>query len=128
MQKYLIQKTIEAEPMLRTEAEARLGREIDAPIRETVGYLSCDMDKLKWDWVPQNNFEGKPFNTPLEQLMVFSSQLEYWQRFFSAYNKNKTNISQQERLQIYKINRHMEFFADAIKKVININQIKQAGL
>lgn len=124
MKKYLIQKTIEAEPMLRAAAEARLGYEIDGSIHDNVGYLSCDMEKLKWDWIPESKFDGKPFNTPLEQLMAFGSQLEYWQNYFLTYNKNKTNLTPQERQQIYKINRHMEFFADAVKKVININQIQ----
>lgn len=125
MKKYLIQKTLEAEPMLKTEAEARLGHEIEVPKNDNVGYLYCDMSTLKWVWIPESRFDGKPFNSILEQLMVFDSQLKYWQNFFLTYSKEKGNVAIPERQQIYRINRHLKLFVDAIQKVININQLQK---
>lgn len=63
MKKYLVQKTLEAEPMLQYEAEARLGREINNQTKDSAGFLVCDMETLKWDWIAESMFNGKPCDT-----------------------------------------------------------------
>lgn len=125
MKKYLIQKTIEAEPMLKAAAEARLGREIDSERKDNMGYLTCDMETLQWTWVPESKFEGKPCDTPLEKLEALQGQMASWKNFFATYNKNKPNMTLQERNWIYQANRHVDFFMETISKIININQIQQ---
>lgn len=125
MKKYLIQKTIEAEPMLKTAAEARLGHEIDTS-KDNLGYLTCDMETLQWSWIPESQFEGKPCETPLEKLEILRKQIASWKNFFATYNKNKSNITPQERNWVYQTNRHVDFFLDTINKIININQIQQS--
>ena len=89
MKKYLVQNVIEAEPMLRSEAEARLGHEVEGNKKETNGFLTCDLNQLKWNWISDKHFRGDPFETQTDQLMVCYKQLEYWQEFFRTYNKTK---------------------------------------
>jgi hypothetical protein len=128
MKKYLVQNVIEAEPMLKTEAEARLGHEIEGNKKEVEGFLTCDLNKLKWGWVSQNRFRGDPFDTQSEQLMVCYKQLEYWQEFFRTYNKIKSkesNLPQAEQARVYKANRHIKLLLSTIKEIININLIQR---
>lgn len=123
MKKYLVQKTLEAEEMLQFEAEARLGREIDNPSKEYMGFLTCDTATLKWDWIPESQFDGKPCDTPLENVFLFQDFISKWQTFFRKYPKVKERISQDERLQVYQINRHLKAIDTAMQKILNLNII-----
>lgn len=125
MKKYLIQKTIEAEPMFQYEAEARLGREIDNNTKEDAGFLTCNMDNLQFDWVPESKFEGRAFDAPDERMFYLYDKLAEWQTFFRNYTKSKARISQDERLQIYLINRHLKAVSTALGKVLNINTLSK---
>ena len=121
-----MQKTLEAEPMLQYEAEARLGREIDNPTNDAMGFLVCDLETLKWDWVPENHFQGRPCDTPLENTFIFQNMVDKWKTFFRQYPKNKKDISQYERLQVYQINKHLKALDAAVCKILNLNIINNA--
>lgn len=123
MKKYLMQKTLEAEEMLQFEAEARLGREINNQSKESMGFLTCDTKTLKWDWIPESAFDGKPCDTPSENVFLFKDFINKWQLFFRKYPKIKEHISQDERLQVYQINRHLKAIDTAMSKILNINII-----
>lgn len=123
MKKYLVQKTFEVEPMLQYEAEARLGHEINNPSKEYMGVLTCDTETLKWDWVPETHFRGKPCETPLDNAFLFRDFITQWQTFFRKYPKIKEHLSQNERLQVYQINRHLKAIDTAIQKILNLNII-----
>lgn len=125
MKKYLIQKEIEAEPMLQFEAEARLGREIDNKSQEDMGFLTCNMQTLQFDWVRESLFEGKAFDTPNERMFYLYNKLSEWQTFFRQYTKVNTKISQDERLQVYLINRHIKAMLVSLCKILNINTLKE---
>lgn len=128
MKKYLVQNVIEAEPMLRSEAEARLGHEVGGNKKETNGFLTCDLNQLKWNWISDKRFRGDPFETQTDQLMVCYKQLEYWQEFFRTYNKTKAkegNLSQAEQLRVYKAKRHVKLLMETLKEIININLIQR---
>jgi hypothetical protein len=123
MKKYLVQKTLEAEEMLQYEAEARLGREINNQTKECMGFLTCNIETLEWDWEPETTFRGKPCDTPLENAFLFQDFVSKWQTFFRKYPKIKENISQDERLQVYQINRHLKAINVAIQKILNCSII-----
>lgn len=128
MKKYLVQNVIEAEPMLRSEAEARLGHEVGGNKKETNGFLTCDLNQLKWNWISDKRFRGDPFETQTDQLMVCYKQLEYWQEFFRTYNKTKAkegNLPQAEQLRVYKAKRHVKLLMETLKEIININLIQR---
>lgn len=128
MKKYLVQNVIEAEPMLRSEAEARIGHEVGGNKKETNGFLTCDLNQLKWNWISDKRFRGDPFETQTDQLMVCYKQLEYWQEFFRTYNKTKAkegNLSQAEQLRVYKAKRHVKLLIETLKEIININLIQR---
>lgn len=128
MKKYLVQNVIEAEPMLRSEAEAKLGHEVGGNKKETNGFLTCDLNQLKWNWISDKRFRGDPFETQTDQLMVCYKQLEYWQEFFRTYNKTKAkegNLSQAEQLRVYKAKRHVKLLMETLKEIININLIQR---
>lgn len=125
MKKYLIQKIVEAEPMLKMEAEARLGREVNGNKKDSLGYLVCGMTDLKWDWVSQRKFHGIAFNTPNDKMIVWLKQLEEWQKFFKDYSKKKERTSNMERIRIYQTNRHIKSLIESVKAIININLIQQ---
>lgn len=125
MKKYLIQKEIEAEPMLQFEAEARLGREIDNKSQEDMGFLTCNMQTLQFDWIRESLFEGKAFDTPNERMFYLYNKLSEWQTFFRQYTKTNTKISQDERLQVYLINRHIKAMLVSLCKILNINTLKE---
>ena len=122
MKKYIIQKTIEAEPMLRYEAEARLGREIDS--NQDDGFLVCDMAKLKFDWVSEANFHARPFDSETERMFFLHGKIDEWQKFLSKYAKENHQISQAERTQICLIGRHMRAIRTSLTKILNINALK----
>lgn len=123
MRKYLVQKTLEAEPMLQYEAEARLGREIDNTTSDPMGFLVCDLETLQWDWIPESKFQGKPCDTPLENVFLFQNAIDKWKTFFHQYPKNKKDMSQYERLQVYQINKHLKALDAATCKILNQNII-----
>ena len=125
MKKFLVQKTIEAEPMLKHEAETKLGKEIGGNKKDSLGFLTCDMNSLQWEWTPQNKFDGVPFDTQMEQLAAFMNQLKYWETFFKKYNKAKINLTKSEQLRVYKANRHIKSLLTTVKEIININLIQQ---
>lgn len=127
MKKYLIQKEIEAEPMLQFEAEARMGREIDNGSNEDMGYLTCDMQTLQFNWVQESKFEGKPFDSSYEQMLYLYNKLAWWQTFFRQYTKSNTKVSHDERLQTYLINRHIKAMITSLGKILNINTLKRAS-
>lgn len=124
MKKYLIQKEIEAEPMLQFEAEARMGREIDNDSNEDVGFLTCDMLTLQFDWVQGSKFEGKPFDSAHEKMLHLYNKLTWWQTFFRQYTKVNNKLSQDERAQAYLINRHIKAMIASLCKILNINTLK----
>lgn len=121
MKKYIIQKTIEAEPMFKYEAEARLGHELSGKVKDAMGYLVCDMNGLKWDWVSEEKFSGVPCNTPQEQLMLFLKQLRQWISFFEKYTKIKINVDRQERLWVYNAIKHLKLLNTTLMKLLNKN-------
>lgn len=121
MKKYLVQKTLEAEPMLQYEAEARLGREIDNRTKDSAGFLVCDMQTLKWDWIADSMFNGKPCETMTENTFIFQNELSKWKTFFGKYTKEKEGITQTERLHVYQINRHLKALSAITNKILNIN-------
>ena len=123
MKKYLIQKEIEAEAMFQFEAEARMGQEIDNDTQEDNGFLTCDMQTLQFDWVRESKFEGRPFDTPTEKMFYLHDKLPIWQAFFRQYTKANKRISQDERLQVYLINRHLKAIDMALNKILNINTL-----
>ena len=123
MKKYLVKKTLEADPMLQYEAEARLGREIDNTTSDAMGFLVCDLETLKWDWVPESQFKGKPCDSPLENMFLFQNAIDKWKAFFHQYPKNKKGIPQCERLQVYQINKHLKAINAAACKILNLNII-----
>lgn len=125
MKKYLIHKTIEAEPMLQFEAEARMGREIDNNSKEDMGFLTCDMQTLQFDWVQESKFEGRAFDSPNERMFYLYDKLTEWQTFFRQYTKVNANMSQDERLQVYLINRHIKAMITSLCKILNINTLKE---
>lgn len=127
MKKYLIQKEIEAEPMLQFEAEARLGREIDNKSQENMGFLTCNMQTLQFDWVRESLFEGRAFDTPNERMFYLYSKLSEWQIFFRQYTKVNSKMSQDERLQVYLINRHIKALLASLCKILNINTLKETA-
>lgn len=118
-----MQKTLEAEPMLQYEAEARLGREVSNTTNDAMGFLVCDMETLQWDWIPESQFRGKPCDTPLENTFIFQNAIDKWRTFFHQYPKNQKDISQYERLQIYQINKHLKAIDAAVCKILNLNII-----
>lgn len=124
MKKYLIQQTIEAEPMYQYEAEARMGREIDNNSREDYGYLTCDPATLQFDWVKESDFKGKLFDSPLDRMYCLHNMLSEWEMFFREHTKNNRRISQDERLQVYLINRHLKALDRALSKILNINALQ----
>lgn len=128
MKKYLVQKTLEAEPMLQYEAEARLGREINNQTKDSAGFLVCDMKTLKWDWIAESMFNGKPCDTISENTYIFQNELNKWRTFFYKYTKEKEHITQAERLQVYQINKHLKALSVAINKIMNINILNTQNL
>lgn len=108
-------------PMLQYEAEARLGREVNNTSKNATGYLVCDTDTLKWDWIAEQAFKGKPCDTITENTFIFHDEINKWQAFFHKYPKEKDGISQSERLQVYQINRHLKALNAAVQKILNIN-------
>lgn len=121
-----MQKTLEAEPMLQYEAEARLGREINNTTNDAMGFLVCDLETLQWDWIPEAHFQGKPCDTTLENTFIFQNMIDKWKTFFHQYPKNKKDISQYERLQVYQINKHLKALDMAVSKILNLNIINNA--
>lgn len=121
MKKYIIEQTVEAEPMFQYEAEARMGREINNKSKEDNGFLTCNMKTLQFDWVNESNFKGKPFDSDVEKMAYIYQKLNEWQTFFRQYTKVNKKISQDERLQIYHINRHFKALNVALNKILNIN-------
>lgn len=128
MKKYVIQKTIEAEPMFKYEAEARLGRELGGKVKDAMGFLVCDMNGLKWDWVPEEKFGGVPCDTPQEQLMLFLKQLRQWISFFEKYTKIKISVDKQERLWVYNVIKHLKLLNTTLMKLLNKNYIDTTTL
>lgn len=128
MKKYTIQKTIEAEPMFKYEAEARLGHELEGKAEDAAGFLVCDMNGLKWNWVPEEKFTGVPCDTPQEQLMVFLRQLREWTSFFEKYNKIKAGVDKQERLWVYNTVKHLKLLNTTLMKILNKNYIDTTTL
>lgn len=120
-----MQKIVEAEPMLKMEAEARLGREIKGNKNDSLGYLVCGITDLKWDWVSQRKFHGTVFDSSNDKMIVLLRQLEEWQKFFKDYSKKKERTSNAERQRIYQTNRHIKSLIDLVKAIININLIQQ---
>lgn len=120
-----MQKTLEAEPMLQYEAEAKLGREIDNASDKDMGFLTCDMETLQWDWVPEASFKGKPCETAMENVFLFQTAINDWTTFFRQYTKNNRGMPQEERLQVYQINRHLKAIKAATDKILNINIINK---
>lgn len=123
MKKYLVQKTLEAMPMLQCEAEARLGREVVNKSKSDAGYLICDTNTLQWDWVAEQSFNGQPCDTITENTYIFHNEINKWETFFHKYSKEKEGVSQEERRQVYQINRHLKALDAAIRKILNINII-----
>ena len=123
MKKYLMQKTLEAKPMLQFEAEARLGREVNNTNGNPLGFLICDTDTLQWDWIPEEQFHYKPCETIEENTFIFKNEIDKWQTFFHQYSKNKKGISQSERMQVYQINKHLRAIDTAVCKILNENII-----
>lgn len=123
MKKYILQQTIEAKPMVKSEAESKLGHDITNGNSEERGFLTCDMDNLQFGWVTESQFNGKPFDTPHEQMYYLHNKLEEWQTFFRSYTK-ENKMSQDERLQVYLINRHLKSLVSSLSKILNIEQIK----
>lgn len=128
MKKYLIHKTVEAEPMLQFEAEARLGREIDNTTKEDAGFLTCNMDNLQFDWVPESEFGGRAFDSLDEQMFYLHEKLSEWHTFFTSYTKNKPSATKDEKLQVYLINRHIKAMSTALGKILNINSLKKTKI
>lgn len=124
MKRYILQKTIEAEPMVKAEAEAKMCKEISSGTSEENGFLTCDMEKLQFGWLAESQFNGKPFDTPHEQMYFLHSKLEEWQTFFRNYTK-ENKVSQDERLQVYLINRHLKSLVSSLDKILNIGQLKR---
>lgn len=118
-----MQKTLEVEPMFQYEAEARLGREINNPSNDAEGFLVCDTETLQWDWMPESLFRGKPCNTATENIFIFRDDINKWKNFFHQYPKENKSISQDERLQIYQINKHLKNIDIALRKILNLNII-----
>lgn len=123
MKKFLVQKTMEAQPMLRAEAEARLGHEVEQTTKDDMGFLVCDMEKLEWSWVPQKKFRGVPYDSTLDKLMLCLDQIKQWQEYFKTYTKEKENLTTSERTKIYQVKRHMKSLAEGVKAITNINLI-----
>lgn len=118
-----MQKTLEVKPMLQYEAEARLGKEIDNPNGNPLGFLICDTETLQWDWIPEERFNYKPCETIEDNTFIFQSEIDKWQTFFRQYSKNKKGISQSERMQVYQINKHLKAIDNAVCKILNENII-----
>lgn len=110
--------------MLQSEAEARLGREIDNSSNEDVGFLTCNMQTLQFDWVRESLFDGKAFDSPSERMLYLYGKLTEWQAFFRQYTKTATGVSQDERLQVYLINRHIKAVIASLCRILNINFLK----
>lgn len=127
MKKYLIETTLEAEPMYQYEAEAKMGREISNPYKEDLGYLICDMETLKFDWIKESDFKGKRFDTLEEKMLVLYNRLTQWETFFKDYTKKQKKITSDERQQVYRINRHIKALSLALTKILNINILKNTG-
>lgn len=123
MKKYVIQKTIEAEPMFKHEAESKLNKKLECGTDDSVGYLVCDMEKLKWNWIQEEKFEGVPFDTPPEQLLLFLKEIRQWTTFFKKYNREKPNTDRQEQLWVYNVNKHLRLLNDVLMKILNKNYI-----
>lgn len=128
MKKYVIKQTIEAEPMYKEEAEEKLNKKLQLGKPDSMGYLVCDMSKLKWNWIPEEKFQGVPFDTPPEQLLLFLRDLRQWTSFFKKYNKEKPNVSKQEQLWIYNVSKHLKLLNDTLTKILNINYIDTTTL
>lgn len=120
-----MQKTLEAEPMLQCEAEAKLGREIVNTSKDDMGFLTCDMETLQWDWVPEASFKGKPCETAMENVFLFQNAISNWATFFRQYTKANKGMSQEERLQVYQINKHLKAIKVVADKILNINIINK---
>lgn len=120
-----MQKTLEAEPMLQCEAEAKLGREIANTSKDDMGFLTCDMETLQWDWVPETSFRGKPCETAMENVFLFQGAINDWATFFRQYTKANRGMSQEERLQVYQINKHLKAIKTIADKILNINIINK---
>lgn len=128
MKKYLIQQTIEAEPMCRTDAEAKMGHEASCHSREDDGFLTCDMQTLKFDWVNESNFKGVVFDTPIERMFYLHDKLPEWRALFNGFTKNNPKLSNNERLQAYLINRHLKAIDVALQKILNVNVLNSTNL
>lgn len=124
MKKYLIEKTFEAEPMVKYEAEARLGKEVGDDTKEDKGFLTCDMKTLQFNWIPESKFEGKVIDSLNDEMLYIYDKLSKWQTFFRNYTKEKVKMSQDERLQIYLINRHLKAVNTSLNKILNINHLE----
>lgn len=127
MKKYLIERTLEAEPMYQYEAEAKMGREIDNPYKEDLGYLVCDMETLKFDWIKESQFKGRAFDTLEEKMYVLYDRLKHWETFFKEYTKKQKSITSDERQQVYRMNRHIKALNLALTKILNINTLKRTS-
>lgn len=128
MKKYLVSKLVEAEPMLKSEAEAKLGYEINNPTDSDEGYLMCDSNTLKWHWIPRSLFDVQKCDTPIERIMLLHEKMDICQKFFKGYNKVKRDCSPEERQQVYLINRHIKPLQAAITKILNFNFINSISL
>lgn len=126
MKKFIIQQVLEAEPMPRKTAEERMKREIDST--EDSGFLTCDLTSLQFDWIGKPDFKGRPFDSPIERMFFLHDRLPEWIAFFRQHTKNNAKMSQDERLQVYLINRHLKALDQALNKILNIHTLNTSSL
>lgn len=126
MKKYLVQKTLSAEPMLQCEAEKLLGRKINNSTPKDNGYYVYDPDSKEYGWIPSSKFDGHPNETVNDKLNNFRRSIDDWQKFFRRYSKHKNGqVSQNERLQIYQLNKFLNGIKTTALRIISINMIQK---
>lgn len=127
MKKYLMLKTVEAEPMLQSEAEAKLGREVGHD-KNALGYLICDTKTLQWDWLSEFRFDGLLFETDIDKLQVLLRKTDEWRLFIIKFLKNNQRLTPDQRRTLYQANRHLKGVNDALSKFLSSNIINTIEL
>lgn len=128
MKRYLIRKEIDVQEASQDVAEQKLGHPVINKKKSKDGYLVCDSDTLKWDWLHKQDFRATPFDSDIEKIIEYEKELSGWQRTFLMYTKNNPNISLDEKQITYNINRHLRHLSQSIKKLISINTITDIKL
>lgn len=119
MKRYLISKVVTAQTMPYREAcsqYSRVGTLAKDMPEDAHGFIVCHTHPLLFEWVPESEFSGIPFDSGHDILMHYSEAFEEISEFFKVYSKT---VTKEQRTIIYTINRHLKGINKNVKRLLD---------